>query len=413
MKKPTKSLVWATGVLAAATLATFGSVAVVSAADATEEQSFDRLKPEVDIVYLLANSSLIVGADVEGPAEDITFTGTVAVPKYPVEGFDRRQLPSGRYQIDFELTDSQLRGESYLMDGPVLLGEHPDLRSLGTITQAEDGQDYPANFIVQRKVLIETPKGQMYNEEPVPVRGRINSIPPVRAEPDGEETNVFRGKELPIALLDESGELTGWFYSTVHVAYAVDPVAIYRVDLAGTIEVEVDGKKEAVNVQGPVEILEQDTNGGKVEVVMLALRGESELLGGPIMVTESFHPEKEFSFGRLGSESAFDLHLEIKTPSGIVAVEEPVHTAGSTSPPTEIGAESLGNRGTVPVFALGLEQSGGEQQALIDEAGRRIGSVSHLHINGKMKNTGRRPCCPLEPSKATSADTKASLSGSK
>jgi hypothetical protein len=380
-------------------LAIIGLLLVGSAVGADDSgdpmsAAFETLEPQVDIVYLLANSSLIVGADVEGPAEDITFTGTVAVPKYPVDGFERRELPSGRYQIDFELTDSKLKGESYLMNGPVLLGEHPDLRSLGTITQENKGQDYPANFIVQRKVLIETPKGVMYNEEPVPVRGRINSIPPVRRVPDGEETNVFRGKELPIALLGEEGDIAGWFYSTVHVAYAVEPVAIYRMAISGSVDLEVGDQKETVRVEGPMEIVEEKENKGKPEVVMMALRGESDLLGGQIMITESFHPEKQFSYGSLGAESGFDLHLEVKTPSGKLMVEEPIHVSGSSSPPQQVGIEDLGPDGEVPVLTLAFREEGSGMGPLSDEAGRTVGALTGLRFDGE-RVSGRRPCCPL------------------
>lgn len=364
-------------------------------------ESFARLAPVVDVLYLLANSSLTFEPDVEGPAEDVTFTGTVAVPKYPVEGFGRRRLPNGRFQIDFELTDSKLRGESYLMGGTVVLGEHPELRSLGTITQAQEARDYPADFLVQRKVLIQTPKGPMHNEEPVPVRGRIDAIPPIRTLPDDRETNVFRGEDLPIALLDQHGEVAGWFNSTVHVAYAVDPVAIYRAQLAGSVEVEVDGHRETIAVQGPVEILEQVAALGEVEVVMMALRGQSDLLGGPIMLSESFAAEEKFSLGRLGFESAFDLHLEIDTPAGPMAVQGPVHAVGRSSPPVRVGTESLGGRGEIPVFDLSVELASGERREIFDPAGRRVGNVARLHLHGKSQTTGRRPCCPPPPRPAT------------
>src|SRR5436305_8827719 len=98
-------------------------------------QLFDPLGQEPDVIYLLANSSVIFGPDPHGRSEEVTFVGPVTVPKWPMKGYNRRVLPDGRQQIDIELTQSELTGESYVLGGPVVLGEHPDLRSLGTITE--------------------------------------------------------------------------------------------------------------------------------------------------------------------------------------------------------------------------------------------------------------------------------------
>src|SRR6476646_4338606 len=96
---------------------------------------FDRLTTQPDVVYLIANSSVVFGPDPHARSEEITFLGPVTVPKWPMAGYNRRVLPDGRQQIDIELTQSELTGESYVLGGPVVLGEHPDLRSLGTITE--------------------------------------------------------------------------------------------------------------------------------------------------------------------------------------------------------------------------------------------------------------------------------------
>jgi hypothetical protein len=406
MNVKSRSLKWLAGVSLGLALVSFGTVSAENE-ERQEAEEFQTLKPVTDVVYLLANSSIIVGPDQKGPSEDITFSGTVDVPKFPVQGFNKRKLPSGRYQIDFELTDSKLQGESYLLNGPMVLGEHPDLRSLGTITQDEVGQDYPANFIVQRKVLIKTPKGLMYNEEPVPVRGRIDSIPPVRHVPDGKETNVFRGKELPIALLDETGNLAGWFYSKVHVAYAVDPVAIYRMPVAGTITLKIGDQEEAIEVEGPVEFIEQTSEKGTLELIKAGLRGNSKLLSGPVMFTEAFHPENKFSRGELGSNSHFDLYFEVKTPSGILMIDQPVRVKGSTAALQKIGEENLGTRGMVPVYSFAFNEAGTGGQEITDEAGKLVGSVSRVNL-GAERVAGHRPCCPI-PGRAKGTASAASV----
>src|SRR6476660_9561992 len=277
-------------------------------------------------------------------------------------GYNRRVLPDGRQQIDIELTQSELTGESYVLGGPVVLGEHPDLRSLGTITERSgarlvnaaamqskdeplmslatnqdsgsgnneqqkiidqsikkltamldklnkprlsaaerkaqfkqiqasveemiselakveptDAEVVPADFVVERKVLLTTAKGILYNETAVPVRGRIDSIPPVKFQGTPEGVNVFRGMELPVALLDRDGNVNGWFYSKAHMAYAVLPAGVERSTISGSIQLKSGDKTETVQVSGPAEIHHLTAPGSaektEAEFMMLALRG--------------------------------------------------------------------------------------------------------------------------------------------
>lgn len=372
-------------------------VAAASFAAPKSQEAFAALKAKTDVVYLLANSSIIVGPDVGGRSEDITFTGPVSVPKYPLKGFDRRKLPSGRYQIDFELTNSQLRGESYLMDGPIVLGEHPDLRSLGTITQHDPGQDYPADFIVQRKVLIETPKGTMFNEDPVPVRGVIDSIPPVRhgkAAAAGE-MNVFHGKELPVAMLDPDGNIAGWFYSKVHVAFAVNPTAIYRFMVSGELALRDGDRTEKVAISGPVEIVEMRWDDRTVaEIIKVALRGESQLLGGRIMLTESFRPDERFSRGTLGEKSGFDFYVEVKAPHGNLDLAHPMALRGRAARAAQLDQVAL-TAASIPVFHLDFDEAAEQEEPVVDEAGRTLATLTGLTLRAEEVHA-RRPCCPVK-----------------
>src|SRR5215207_5663613 len=133
-----KRIALLTFVLAVAALGIFvASGGAADSPDAAARQTqvlpaselFDSLGQEPDVVYLFANSSVVFGPDPHGRSEEITFVGPVTVPKWPMKGYGRRVLPDGRQQIDIELTQSDLTGESYVMGGPVILGEHPDLRS--------------------------------------------------------------------------------------------------------------------------------------------------------------------------------------------------------------------------------------------------------------------------------------------
>jgi hypothetical protein len=329
----------------------------VAAASMPPSPLFDHLGTEPDVVYLIANSSVIFGPDPHGRSEEITFVGPVTVPKWPMKGYGRRILPDGRQQIDIELTQSELTGESYVLGGPVVLAEHPDLRSLGTITErpqpakrtgvapaankAEEADAVPADFVVERKILLTTSKGVLYNETAVPVRGRIDSIPPVKVQGTPTGVNTFRGMELPVALLDREGNVNGWFYSKAHMAYAVKPAAIERSFLKGTIALRSGEKTENVTVSGPVEIhhltAPASAATSELEVMVMALRGHSDILGGDIMVSESFSDRDHFSRGKLAwqgkdsADSAFDLFIDVYTPSAKLSTREPLPITGKLS----------------------------------------------------------------------------------
>ncbi len=391
---------------------------------------FDPLSTDADVVYLIANSSLVFGPDPKGRSEEVTFVGPVTVPKWPMKGYGRRVLPDGRQQIDMELTQSELTGESYVLGGPVMLGEHPDLRSLGTITErprtgialasnkttsgdkaaasgssaTADGsasnsmtptrdedaeaEEVPADFVVERKVLITTAKGILYNETAVPVRGRIDAIPPVRFEGTPTGVNVFRGMELPVALLDKDGNVNGWFYSKAHMAYAVKPAAIERSFLKGSVSLRSGDKTEKVELSGPVEIhhLTAGNSRTDMEIIVLALRGRSELLGGDIMVSETFSDRDRFSRGVLdwrgktSADSKLDLFLDIYTPSAKLSNREPVSLAGKLEDCKVNGHLEKGKLNLALMSGRGRFASNGTR-VLYDEAEKAVVDVVNLELD--------------------------------
>lgn len=417
-----------------AVLAALAPVVRVAQADSPDDAAarvlpastlFDPLGEEADVVYLIANSSLVFGPDPKGRSEEVTFAGPVTVPKWPMKGYGRRVLPDGRQQIDMELTQSELTGESYVLGGPVMLGEHPDLRSLGTITERprtggiarasnrtdsasttstgstsststttttrDDGdsaEEVPADFVVERKVLITTAKGILYNETAVPVRGRIDAIPPVRFQGTPTGVNVFRGMELPVALLDKDGNVNGWFYSKAHMAYAVKPAAIERSFLKGTVSLRSGDKTETVEISGPVEIhhLTTGANQTDMEVMILALRGRSELLGGDIMVSETFSDRDRFSRGVLDwrgkdkAESKLDLFLDVYTPSAKLSNREPVSLAGRMEDCKVNGRLEKGKLSLALMGGKGHFASSGSH-VLYDEAEKAVVNVVGLQLD--------------------------------
>lgn len=389
-------------------------VQLSAAGQLPSSQLFDGLGKEPDVVYLIANSSLVFGPDPHGRSEEITFIGPVTVPKWPMEGYGRRVLADGRQQIDIELTQSELTGESYVLHGPVVLGEHPDLRSLGTITErpaaaapadrradaspttgnttvtTAPSEEVPADFVVERKVLMTTAKGILYNETAVPVRGRIDSIPPVKFQNTPTGVNVFRGMELPTPLLDKDGNVNGWFYSKSHMAYAVLPQAIERSFIKGTVELRVGDKTETVEVSGPAEIHHLTAPASKqkteIEVMMLALRGTSQLLGGDIMFSETFSDRDHFSRGLLdwsgdNAKASLGLYVDLITPSTKVSNQQPLPMQGEI-------ADSNKSTGRLEKGKLNLQMVGGVGHitstapcTLVDEVERPVVDLIKMDLS--------------------------------
>ena len=441
---------------------------------------FDHLTTVPDVVYLIANSSVVFGPDPHGRSEEVTFIGPVTVPKWPMAGYERRILPDGRQQIDIELTQSELTGESYVMSGPIVLGEHPDLRSLGTITErapaklktisangqngrvaltnydpnaaqqdqdaadksarkkivedskklaavmeklnrprlsaaereqefkdarqsvealinevakldqnAEAAEEVPADFVVLRKVLLTTAKGILYNETAVPVRGRIDSIPPVRFQGTAEGVNVFRGMELPVALLDRDGNVNGWFYSKAHMAYAVLPAAIERSYITGSVQLKSGDKTENVQISGPAEIHHLTAPGSgpttNAEVMMLALRGHSDLLGGDIMFSEAFSDRDHFSRGELkwngdNADSKLDLFVDLYTPSSKLSTREALPMSGHLVDCKQNGKLEKGKL-SLPMMSGKGQFVTTASRVLYNEAEKPIVEISQLQLN--------------------------------
>jgi hypothetical protein len=419
----------------AATAAAPAAAAAATPAPAMPPSAlFDRLGSQPDVIYLIANSSVVFGPDPHGRSEEITFMGPVTVPKWPMPGYGRRVLPDGRQQIDIELTQSELTGESYVLNGPVVLGEHPDLRSLGTITErprtatpnsapadnntgnnkdnnaatstpasvtpvanktatnaaaAESSEEVPADFVVERKVLLTTAKGILYNETAVPVRGRIDSIPPVKFEGTPTGVNVFRGMELPVALLDRDGNVNGWFYSKAHMAYAVLPAAIERSFVKGTVQLKSGAKTENVEVTGPAEIHHLAAPGSgeqtNMEVMMLALRGHSQLLGGDIMVTETFGDRDHFSRGQLNwqgsnADSKFDLFVDVYTPSAKLTTHEPIALAGQLLN-CKINGHLEKGKLNLPLVGGKAQFTSNAGRELYDESEKPVVELGKLQLN--------------------------------
>jgi len=250
-------------------------------------------------------------------------------------------------------------------------------------------EEVPADFVVSRKVLLTTAKGILYNETAVPVRGRIDSIPPVKFQSTPEGVNVFRGMELPVALLDKDGNVNGWFYSKAHMAYAVLPAAVERSFITGSVELKSGDKTESVQVSGPAEIHHMKAPGSSdktsAEVMMLALRGHSDLLGGDIMVSETFSDRDHFSRGELNwngtnASSKFDLYVDVYTPSAKLSNREPIDMAGAFVD-CKINGHLEKGKLNLPLVGGKGQFAANSTRVLYDESEKPVVEVSKLQLN--------------------------------
>jgi uncharacterized protein DUF6004 len=380
------------------------------AASEAVRPAFLGLKSEQDVLYLLASSTLVMGSDVNGPGEEVVFTGTVTMPRFPLPGYERRRLADGRFQVDFSLIRADLYGESFLTGGTLHLADSPDHISSGTITQRAVEQEFPSDLTLQRHLVVETPRGPLHNREPIRVRATIDAIPPLRRSGSGGELDVLRGEPAAVAMLDEHGRIGAWLTNRPDQAFAVAPAAIYQEYLAGLITLESGGQRERVAVEGPIEILDElDGEPGRgAEIVKLALRGDSRLLGGPILVAERFAEAAGRSTGTLGVEhgklrdggrSAFDLHLEIRSPGGTLQVQEPIRLAGVTRAVEQNCQLPLGDR-SVPVYSIWFDLAGTGAAPVLGQDGRPLARLVSLQM-ATTEVHGRRPCCPRKVAPVT------------
>jgi hypothetical protein len=267
-----------------------------------------------------------------------------------------------------------------------------DLHKKGLIVTPPEQFDppvIPSDFIVARKVLITTAKGLLYNETAVPVRGFIDNIPPVKSTKTPVGINVFRGMDTEVVrLLDKKDDsLAGFFYSQMHMAYAVLPEAIERSDVSAKLTLRSGQERETVELRGPAEFHHNNqrqeidgTQKSDIELIMLALRGKSEILGGDIMVVEKFSDRNYFSKGQIDwkddhtGNSEIDLYVEIYTPSDKLSNDKALTAKGVTDSRESVGQLKKGTL-TIPFVATSGLCAATDERALYNEAETRIEAI--------------------------------------
>ena len=143
--------------------------------------------------------------------------GEMLVPNVTVTGTTRvsRGTPydpdDGRNKIDTEILSMDLSGRSQL--GDITVTQSPYRASVGYIKAKQTDRDYPAESFFDIFVEVDIPgTGPVHNEEPIPMRAKIDKIPPT-------DRIYYPPYSVKIPVYDPTGVLVGYI---VHVTHKVD-----------------------------------------------------------------------------------------------------------------------------------------------------------------------------------------------
>ncbi len=339
--------------------------------------------------HILAAATVVFGDDFySGTRETISLSGYVQLNKWPMPGFAHSVDEKGRAQFDLELISAPevgIKGYSYVLDDRIQVLSNPYLPNTGHVRQIVPGKNFPAEFFIRRFGVLETSTMRLAHRDVIDIKGVIDGIPPYKkpltapflGAPRGDGSctvmqapNVVRGTNLPEAwypasLQNEPMGLTPTVFFAESpgpcVSMLVDPSLIVQSSTTGRVEIEVNGVTEEIEVHGDhklaagAEILlfepekHGDGDGVVAQLARLALVGESDALGGRVMVRVSFFQPSGGSVGegweadlgalRYPSELHLDAQLEIVTPSGVLYAASPTHISGALPDVEVTGAE--------------------------------------------------------------------------
>jgi hypothetical protein len=160
---------------------------------------------------VIVSASMVLSPNPDDQRIHFEMDGTVRIREWPAEGYERRTLPDGRVQIDLEMVESRITATLGEGDGAIEITETTADRNLGTLTQETAGQDFPAIFTLARLISAATPLGRLHNEEPIAIRAKLNSIPPVVESEGLTGVNVFEAINTPVPMLNDAGEVVAYF----------------------------------------------------------------------------------------------------------------------------------------------------------------------------------------------------------
>ncbi|WP_431924003.1 DUF6004 family protein [Nonomuraea jabiensis] len=388
------------------------------------------LAPRPIRAHLLACTTVVFGGDYyAGRRETINLTGLVQINTWPMAGFETRVDNEGYSQLEQELNSAPglgVQGFSYELDDRIQLLSNPLLPSTGLVRQIVPGRNFPAQMHLRRFGILETSTLRLTHRNAIDTYAVIDDVPPYTKPltrpyhgiPRGDgpfdiahAPNVLRGTTLPEAWYpaDDDNEPTGitpaLFFApsaAPFMSMLVDPSMIMQVSMEGSIDVEVNGRTERIDVAGDHlnaaggEILlfepgkHDDGAGVLAQMSRLALVGHSDALGGRVMLRASWPRPSGGALGEGNEDSlaqvrfAGDLHLDAEfdliTPAGTLYAAGPVRLGGKLKDLQPAGSElALGSVDT-PIMA-----ADGTARARLTGARFTMRDASvgeHAYVNG-------------------------------
>lgn len=393
-------------------------------------QSFTDLKASAVIEQAIGIADVAFGKDPNGVSETLHFTGPVKVQKWPMPGYSKKVLPDGRVEISAEIVDREKGmllarcATSFQVKAPVTITVAPGYpwqpgepgaepgkdeekqpkpkqpapkpaedekgvvayrapqpgdpvagmtvskfkhRSIGTITQLKPGVDFPAMAAIDLYLNLHTPVGVLHNEQPLELRSVIDGIPPVKAEAADGKQNEWHAGNMPIRFVNDEGETMAWMTTRAHSACLVHPNVITQAEVEADVTVQVAGKDEKIRLKGMTEIHRYDSKEGtKLEMVQLFLDGNSNALGGAVMLSAPNNGCRRVPIGKVSEKgTSFDLPLILKTTNGELHTGNIVRVASAAA--TEF-----------PHFGEVLH--GGSNHPLVDADGKTIGNLDTVDL---------------------------------
>lgn len=163
-------------------------------------------RAEVDV-----RASIILGPDPNGERRAMPMRGSVLMREWPYPGYERRTLPDGRVQLQLEMVESRITGQLAGLGADLTITETTAARNFGTLTQVFPEQDFPAAFELARKIVANTPLGQLHNDQAIVIRAVIDAIPPIGGPESFVGVNIFEAVNTPVPLLNEAGAVAAFF----------------------------------------------------------------------------------------------------------------------------------------------------------------------------------------------------------
>jgi len=347
------------------------------------------LEPKPIKPHILAAATVVFGDDFyHGQRETISLSGFVQLNKWPMEPFKHRVDDRGYAEFELELISAPevgIKGFSYLLNDRLQVLSNPLLPNTGHVRQIVPGQNFPAQFFIRRFGILETSTMRLAHRNVINIDGVIDSVPPWKqpltapllGTPRGDEgayvvpaPNVVRGVNLPEAWYPANqfnqpmGIVPKVFFAPTMgpcMSMLVDPSMILQTTVSGILTIEIDGRRERVEVRGDhrqaagAEILlfapdkHHQGPGVMAQLARLALVGESATLAGRIMLRASFF---RVSGGTLGNgsepglseikypaELQFDVSFEVATPQGVLYADALVNLSGQLHDMEATGTE--------------------------------------------------------------------------